>query len=119
MPHPDRDRKYQRKVDVNSGAPLLPSPTGSGRGAGGEGGGSRRPLIIAHRGGTPGEIENSAAAFTYAVAAGVDMLEFDVRQSGDGALVLLHNPVLHAEGRRWVVADSSVSELRAIVPTLM
>jgi len=47
------------------------------------------------------------------------MLEFDVRQSGDGALVLLHNPVLHAEGRRWVVADSSVSELRAIVPTLM
>jgi glycerophosphoryl diester phosphodiesterase len=47
------------------------------------------------------------------------MLEFDVRQAGDGALVLLHNPVLHADGRRWVVADSSVEELRAVVPTLM
>ena len=79
----------------------------------------RRPLIIAHRGGTPGEIENSVAAFNHAVDAGVDMLEFDVRQAGDGTLVLLHNPVLHAEGRRWVVADSSANELRAIVPTLM
>jgi len=95
---------------------LLPSHR-IGRGAGGEG--LRRPLIIAHRGGTPGEIENSAAAFAHAVDAGVDMLEFDVRQAGDGTLVLLHNPVLHAGGRRWVVADSSADELRAIVPTLM
>jgi glycerophosphoryl diester phosphodiesterase len=47
------------------------------------------------------------------------MLEFDLRQAGDGGLVLLHNPVLHAEGRRWVVADSSVEELRELVPTLM
>jgi glycerophosphoryl diester phosphodiesterase len=78
-----------------------------------------RPLIIAHRGGTPGEIENSAVAFTHAVDAGVDMLEFDVRQAGDGTLVLLHNPVLHADGRRWVVADCSVDQLRVIVPTLM
>jgi glycerophosphoryl diester phosphodiesterase len=47
------------------------------------------------------------------------MLEFDVRQAGDGTLVLLHNPVLHTEGRRWVVADRTVDQLRALVPTLM
>ena len=78
-----------------------------------------RPLIIAHRGGAPGEIENSAAAFERALSLGVDMLEFDVRQAGDGRLVLLHNPVLYADGRRLVVQDTPVEALREIVPELL
>jgi len=78
-----------------------------------------RPLLIAHRGGMPGEIENSAAAFEHALALDVDMLEFDLRQAGDGQLVLLHNPVLYAAGRRWVVQDTPTDALREIVPTLL
>jgi glycerophosphoryl diester phosphodiesterase len=78
-----------------------------------------RPLIIAHRGGVPGEIENSAVAFEHALNLDVDMLEFDLRQAGDGQLVLSHNPVLHAAGHRWVVQDTPVDALREIVPTLL
>ncbi|HEX3724102.1 MAG TPA: glycerophosphodiester phosphodiesterase [Nitrolancea sp.] len=79
----------------------------------------KRPLIVAHRGGSPGEVENSAAAFEHALRLDVDMLEFDVRQAGDGQLVLWHNPVLHAAGRRWVVQDTSLEQLRELVPTLL
>jgi len=70
------------------------------------------PLIIAHRGGAPGEIENSATAFEHALSLDVDMLEFDLRQSGDGQLVLAHNPVVYADGRRWVVQDTTIDTLR-------
>lgn len=77
------------------------------------------PLIIAHRGGAPGEIENSATAFEHALSLDVDMLEFDLRQSGDGQLVLAHNPVVYADGRRWVVLDTTIDTLREIVPTLL
>lgn len=47
------------------------------------------------------------------------MLEFDVRQAGDGVLVLQHDPVIHAEGRRWVVQDTSCHLLRRFLPTLL
>ncbi len=80
---------------------------------------SRRPLLIAHRGGAPHETDNSAAAFEHALSLDVDMLEFDVRQAGDGALVLLHDPVVHDDGRRLVVADTPSDLLRQLLPWLM
>ncbi|MGA7669593.1 MAG: glycerophosphodiester phosphodiesterase [Nitrolancea sp.] len=80
---------------------------------------SRRPLLIAHRGGVPDEQDNSAPAFERAMLLDVDMLEFDVRQAGDGALVLLHDPVVHAEGQRLVVSDTPSDLLRQLLSWML
>lgn len=52
-----------------------------------------RPLVIAHRGASWHAPENTLAAFELAVAQGADYVEFDVRRSGDGELVVAHDPV--------------------------
>jgi glycerophosphoryl diester phosphodiesterase len=50
------------------------------------------PWVIAHRGGpAAGVEENSLAAFGAALAAGVEMVEIDVRRSADGRLVVVHD----------------------------
>ena len=50
------------------------------------------PSVIAHRGvwgaGVP---ENSLAAFEQAIDLGADMIEFDVRRTRDGELILFHD----------------------------
>ena len=48
-------------------------------------------LVIAHRGGKGLAPENTLAAFARSAALGVDVLEMDLRQSSDGALVVLHD----------------------------
>jgi glycerophosphoryl diester phosphodiesterase len=48
------------------------------------------PLVIAHRGATAGAPENSLAAFEAAIAAGVDMIELDVRLTADAVIVVHH-----------------------------
>ena len=48
-------------------------------------------LVIAHRGGKGLAPENTLAAFTRSAALGVDVLELDLRQSSDGALIVLHD----------------------------
>lgn len=50
-----------------------------------------RVLIIAHRGGKGLAPENTMAAFTHSVELRVDVLEMDLRQSNDGALIILHD----------------------------
>jgi hypothetical protein len=47
-----------------------------------------RPWVIGHRGAAAVAPENSAEAFAAAVAAGVDLVEFDVAPG----LVLAHSP---------------------------
>ncbi|MGB5052773.1 MAG: glycerophosphodiester phosphodiesterase family protein, partial [Nitrospirales bacterium] len=51
----------------------------------------RKPLRIGHRGAAGHAPENTLAALELAIKYGVDMVEFDVRRSADGALVLLHD----------------------------
>jgi len=51
----------------------------------------RRPVVGAHRGGTP---ENTMVAFRQAVQAGAQLLELDVRLTADNHLVLMHWPVV-------------------------
>jgi len=48
-------------------------------------------LIVAHRGSSGLAPENTMAAFRLAVAAGADMIEFDVRMTRDYALVVHHD----------------------------
>jgi glycerophosphoryl diester phosphodiesterase len=49
--------------------------------------------VIAHRGASGYEFENSPAAFREAAARGVDGVELDVHATADGGLVVHHDPV--------------------------
>jgi glycerophosphoryl diester phosphodiesterase len=53
-----------------------------------------RPLVIAHRGASGYELENSLAAFRAAGPCGADAVELDVHASADGALMVHHDPRL-------------------------
>jgi glycerophosphoryl diester phosphodiesterase len=52
------------------------------------------PLPFAHRGGTADGLENTAAAFRRASAAGYRYFETDVHTTADGALVAFHDATL-------------------------
>ena len=74
-------------------------------------------LAIAHRGAPAGSgtAEGTLAAFRAAITAGADMLEFDVRRTRDGELVVLHDETVdrttNGSGR---VADLTFAEVRAL-----
>jgi len=51
-------------------------------------------LVIGHRGAAARFPENTFAAFDYAVGLGVDAIEFDIRMTGDGVVVVIHDPTL-------------------------
>ena len=53
----------------------------------------KKAWIIGHRG-VAGAPENSMEGFAKALEAGVDAIELDVRQSGDGQLVVVHGAVV-------------------------
>ena len=57
-----------------------------------------RPSVIAHRGASGYEYENSLAAFRRAVTLDADGVELDVHASRDGRLVVHHDPALPAVG---------------------
>jgi glycerophosphoryl diester phosphodiesterase len=50
-------------------------------------------LITAHRGASAIAPENSLEAFEKAIGLGADMVEFDVRRTADGVLVVVHDPL--------------------------
>jgi len=49
------------------------------------------PIIIAHRGRDASVPENTLAAFRHSIAAGITIMETDVRRTKDGEFVLLHD----------------------------
>jgi len=49
------------------------------------------PLIIAHRGASAQAAGNSLEAFEKAIAAGADAIEFDVRRTREGELIVFHD----------------------------
>ena len=73
----------------------------------------QRPLVVAHRGSSGTAPENTMAAFRLAVAAGADMIEFDVRMTRDFELVVHHDRSLgrtsDGSGRIW---DLTLGDLR-------
>jgi glycerophosphoryl diester phosphodiesterase len=50
-----------------------------------------RPLVIAHRGASWDEPENTVAAFRRAIEAGADFVELDVHATADGELIVVHD----------------------------
>jgi glycerophosphoryl diester phosphodiesterase len=80
-------------------------------------------LRIGHRGAKAYETENTIAGFRRAIELGVNAIEFDVRQTKDGKLVVIHDESL----KRVFGVDATVREktLRALkqltgegIPTL-
>jgi glycerophosphoryl diester phosphodiesterase len=71
--------------------------------------------VIAHRGASRAEPENTLAAFRRAAQMGSDAAELDVRRTRDGVLVVHHNPDL-PDGR--VIGATESADLPGNVPTL-
>ncbi len=71
--------------------------------------------VMAHRGASRAEPENTLAAFRRAGEMGSDAVELDVRRTNDGVLVIHHNPHL-PDGR--LVAAIAYADLPESVPTL-
>jgi glycerophosphoryl diester phosphodiesterase len=68
----------------------------------------QRALVIAHRGASATEVENSLAAFRAARDLGADAVELDVHATADGHLVVHHDEMI---GRHHV-AHCSLREVR-------
>ena len=51
-------------------------------------------IVIAHRGASAGEVENSLAAFRRALLEGADGIELDIHATNDGEFVVRHDEVL-------------------------
>jgi glycerophosphoryl diester phosphodiesterase len=77
-------------------------------------------LVIAHRGASADEKENTLPAFERAIELGADYLEFDVQASRDGALVVFHDLVLdRLTPLRGALRSKTLGELREhAIPTL-
>lgn len=74
----------------------------------------RAPLVFAHRGAHSRHRENTIPAFEEAHRLGADGIEFDVRMTRDGVLVVHHDERIPRLGR---VAMMDSKEIPAYVPT--
>ncbi|MCT8340224.1 hypothetical protein MG296_09185 [Flavobacteriaceae bacterium TK19130] len=74
-----------------------------------------KPLVCAHRGYSNNAPENTLASIQKAIECGADFVEFDVRLTKDGKVVLLHDSTLdkttNATGK---LSDYSYSQLKNI-----
>jgi glycerophosphoryl diester phosphodiesterase len=81
-----------------------------------------RALVIAHRGASAREVENSLAAFRAAGPLGADAVELDVHATADGALIVHHDETIDRRHRIPHLTARQVRDLRLAngepVPTL-
>lgn len=77
-------------------------------------------MVFAHRGGAKLAPENTIEAFDRGLDAGADGLELDVRLSGDGEVVVMHDPTIdRTTRRRGPVSRYTAAELAEVnVPRL-
>ncbi len=71
----------------------------------------RRPSVIAHRGASGYEYENSRAAFRRAVMLDADGIELDVHATRDGGIVVHHDPEIPGVGP---IAQLTLAEARQL-----
>jgi glycerophosphoryl diester phosphodiesterase len=80
-----------------------------------------RAIVIAHRGASARELENSLAAFRAAAALGADAVELDVHATADGTIVVHHDETIAGQ-RIARMTGKQVAALRLAngepVPTL-
>ena len=71
-------------------------------------GSGRRVRLYAHRGAAAERPENTLPSFERALELGADALEFDVHATGDGVLVVAHDP----DGARMTGVGAALAESR-------
>jgi glycerophosphoryl diester phosphodiesterase len=71
----------------------------------------RRPSVIAHRGASGYEYENSRAAFRRAVMLDADGVELDIHSTRDGGIVVHHDPEIPGVGP---IAQLTLAEARQL-----
>jgi glycerophosphoryl diester phosphodiesterase len=74
--------------------------------------------VIAHRGASKVERENTVNAFRTAVGMGADAIELDVRRTVDGVLVVHHDAHLADADGGAAICATLAADLPAHVPTL-
>lgn len=80
--------------------------------------GPRGFLNIAHRGASAHEHENTIAAIDKAIALQADMVEFDLRCTSDGAIVLFHDSYMaDRSGRKKPVSHTTFEDLSLFAGT--
>jgi glycerophosphoryl diester phosphodiesterase len=70
--------------------------------------------IIAHRGFPQIKNENTIDSFSRAVDAKADLIEFDVRRTKDGTLVVHHDPHIFQNFKRYDLKDITSAQLQVI-----
>ena len=83
-------------------------------------------LRVGHRGARAYEPENTLLSFNKALEIGVDAIEFDVRKTKDGQLVVIHDAdVKRTTNGKGLVADLTLKEIKGLdagkgekIPTL-
>lgn len=74
-----------------------------------------RPVVLAHAGGENAHPHSTPYAYAESVAAGVDVLDVDVRLTGDGVLVVHHDEdVDRTTNGTGVVAEMTYEDLHAL-----
>lgn len=76
------------------------------------------PAVVAHRGASAHHRENTLAAFEAAVEAGADLVEFDVRRTAGGGLVVIHDPTLASGAAVSELTPAEIRSLQPEIPTL-
>ena len=80
--------------------------------------GKKRPVVTAHRGFSAQYPENTLLAFSKAMEIGADIVEFDVRESADGELVILHDARLERTTTgTGAVTDFTLAQLKRLNAT--
>lgn len=75
----------------------------------------RVTLVVAHRGASAEEAENTLEAFELAVSLGADAVEFDVRITADGHAVVLHDATVdRTTNGAGLVRDLTLADVRAL-----
>ena len=77
----------------------------------------RKPWIIGHRGANSIAPENTLKAFQKAIDLGADCVEFDVHESKDGEVVIMHDPdIFRTTGQKHhgLIKDMTLEELRTL-----
>jgi glycerophosphoryl diester phosphodiesterase len=72
-------------------------------------------LVVAHRGASAHEAENTIPAFASAVAVGADVVELDVRMTADGVAIVMHDSsVDRTTDGAGLVRDLRLAEIKRL-----
>jgi glycerophosphoryl diester phosphodiesterase len=72
-------------------------------------------MVVAHRGASVEQPENTLEAFEAAIDAGADAVEFDVRMTADGVAVVMHDPdVSRTTDGTGLVPELTLADVRRL-----